>query len=145
MNLLITKDEQDCELGLFFDRCSNLAESLFERIANIKILPSQKLKNNIVFSMTINDDSFSPFNFFAFTHGNEDGLIVDNQNYVDCSINDNSWKNVSLVYNFSCLSACQFGKFVFEHGAKCFVGHNKTIYIQTLPKYQDYWWRYDWF
>lgn len=44
----------------------------------------------------------------------------------------------NIVYNFSCLSGVKFGKELVSTGAKCFIGHNKTIYIQTLPKFQDY-------
>ena len=138
MNLLITKDEKDTSLGAFFEKCSAIALSLFKVIANTEVLSSQKLKNNVIFSMTVNNESFKPFNFFAFTHGNEDGLIVDNQNYVGCDKDSSCWENVNIVYNYSCLSGCLFGKFVVENGAKSFVGHNKTIFIQTLPKYQDY-------
>ncbi|MBO4438805.1 MAG: hypothetical protein J5798_05585 [Spirochaetaceae bacterium] len=138
MNLLITKDEEDNKLGSFFNKCADYAVSLFNEESNIKVLTSQKLKNNIVFNMTISNSDFSPFNFFAFTHGEEDGLIVDAQHYVGCDTDDNCWKDANIVYNFSCLSACQFGKNICEHGAKCFVGHNKEIIIQTLPKFQDY-------
>ena len=99
---------------------------------------SQKLKNDIIFSITVSDTAFAPFNFFAFTHGNEDGLIVNNQNYVGCNENAEYWTDANLVYNYSCLSACQFGEYVIKQGAKCFVGHNKTIRVQTLPKYENY-------
>lgn len=138
MNLLITKDEKDVSLGIFFEKCAAIALSLFKDSANIEVLSSQKLKNNVIFSMTVNNESFKPFNFFAFTHGNEDGLISDNQNYVGCDTDGSCWENANIVYNYSCLSGCLFGKFVVENGAKSFVGHNKTIFIQTLPKYQDY-------
>lgn len=138
MNLLITKDEKDKALGTFLNKCACFATSLFEKSANIKLLPAEKLKNDVMFSITVNDSSFIPFNFFAFTHGNENGLIVDKQNYIGCDTTCTYWADANFIYNFSCLSACQFGKHVIRHGAKCFVGHNRAIYIQTLPKYQHY-------
>lgn len=138
MNLLITKDEKDDSLGTFFEKCADIASSIFENSANTKLLSSQKLINDIVFSMTVSDTAFTPFNFFDFTHGNEDGLIVNNQNYVGCNENAEYWTDANLVYNYSCLSACQFGEYVTKQGANCFVGHNKTIRVQTLPKYENY-------
>ena len=103
MNLLITKDEKDDSLGTFFEKCAAIALSLFNDSANIEVLSSQKLKNNVIFSMTVNNTSFTPFNFFAFTHGNEDGVISDNQNYVGCDTDCSCWENANIVYNYSCL------------------------------------------
>lgn len=138
MNLLITKDEENDTLGFFFEKCSDIVSAIFENSSNIKLLSSQKLKNDIIFSMTVSDPAFVPFNFFAFTHGNEDGLIVNNQNYVGCNWNAEYWTDANLVYNYSCLSALQFGKYAIKQGANCFVGHNKAIKVQTLPKYENY-------
>ena len=138
MNLLITKDEENDTLGPFFEKCSDIVSSIFKNTANIKQLSSQKLKNGIIFSMVVSDSKFVPFNFFAFTHGNEYGLIVNNQNYVDCNGNAEYWTKANLIYNYSCLSACQFGEYSIKQGANCFIGHNKTINVQTLPKYENY-------
>ena len=136
MNLLITKDDENENLGSFFSRCADFAVSVFCDSASITLLPSQKLKNDIIFSLKIK--SFDSFNFFAFTHGNEDGLIVDEKNYVDCKKDISDFSVANIVYNFSCLSGVNFGKELVSAGAKCFIGHNKTIYIQTLPKFQNY-------
>lgn len=135
MNLLITKDEADSQLGVFFNICAEFANSLFKDSLTITLLDSQKLKNNIFFSMTI--QKLESFSFFAFTHGNEDGLCAEMQNYVDCN-NIGDFSVANIVYNFSCLSGVKFGEQVVSAGANCFIGHNKSIFIQTLPKFQNY-------
>lgn len=141
MNLLITKDNNDDKLGNFFEKCARLASLSFKDIAEIKILSSRELKNGVVFNMTVTEYHSSSFNFFAFTHGHEDGLLVEDENYADFSENNRYWVAANFIYNFSCLSGCNFGKKIVENGAKCFVGHNKTIFIHTLPKYQEYFYK----
>ena len=136
MNLLITKDDTDEILGSFFSMCADFAISAFNKSAEITLLRSHDLKNDIVFSLKIK--SFDSFNFFAFTHGNEDGLIVNEKNYVDCKMDISEFSVANIVYNYSCLAGVNFGKELVSAGTKCFIGHNKTIYIQTLPKFQDY-------
>ena len=136
MNLLITKDDKDERLGSFFSRCADFSVSAFNKSAKITLLSSHDLKNNIVLSLRIKN--FDSFNFLAFTHGNEDGLIVDENNYVDCKMNISDFSVANIIYNFSCLSGVKFGKELVLAGAKCFIGHNKTIYILTNPDFQDY-------
>ena len=135
MNILITKDDRDKELGNFFTKCADFAVSAFNESANITLLSSHELKNDIVFSMKIK--TYDSFSFFAFTHGNEDGLIVDEKNYIDCKMDLSDFSVANIVYNYSCLSAINFGKEVIVAGAKCFIGHNKTIFVQKYSKFQD--------
>ena len=136
MNLLITKDDKDEKLGSFFSMCAAFAVSAFNESANITLLSSHELKNDIVFSMKIK--TYDSFSFFAFTHGNAEGLIVDEKNYIDCKMDISDFSVANIVYNFSCLSGINFGKELVSVGAECFIGHNKTIYIQTLPKFLYY-------
>ncbi len=136
MNLLITKDDKDEKLGSFFSLCADFAVSAFNKSAKITLLSSHELKNDIVLSLKIKN--FDSFNFFAFTHGNENGLIVKEQNYTDCKNDISYFSLANIVYNFSCLSGVKFGKELVSVGTKCFIGHNKTIYILTNPDFQDY-------
>lgn len=133
INLLLAYDEQDETIGKQFKLLADITKTIFI-YDNIVELPSLYLKNDIVI-LGKRKKIISVAVFIAFTHGEETALIgSENRGFLTTKTDATAF-NGDLIYSFSCLAGIHLSKYLVENGVKCFIGHNKVIYVHTLPKY----------
>ncbi|GHU01783.1 hypothetical protein FACS1894147_02310 [Spirochaetia bacterium] len=137
-DFIIVTDEQDASLGAFFKVCKDNIKSIFQdQIFIFHEIDSTKLKNDIYITQKIKGFT-NPFVFVAFTHGSKDARsLIGNQDapYISLGINHNIFPD-SFVYCFSCHIGNTLGKEIVNSGARCFVGHGKTVFTNIYPKWQ---------
>ena len=136
INILLTVDEADKELGNFFESCATKIEKLFIMNTSIIKINSNMLQNDIMINQRIAEIK-NNFILIALTHGSDDELTGSkNISYVEVGRNVTQFQR-AFFYCFSCNTAKILGKEVIAHGAKCFVGHNREIYANNIGIWKD--------
>lgn len=136
INLLLAYDEQDKKIGKQFKILADITKTIFI-YDNIVELPSLYLKNNIAI-LEKRKEITSAVVFIAFTHGEETALIGSGNRGFLTTKTDVTAFTGDFIYSFSCLAGIHLSKYLVENGVKCFIGHNKIIYVHTLPKYSSF-------
>jgi hypothetical protein len=128
VDIIVTCDEKDAELGSFFSSCKEKTKVIFLKNTTISEFDSAKLQNDIPLSIKLSSMVF-PFVLLTFTHGTDDSLIVDGgMPYISLQANIDRLM-ASFLYSFSCKVGRTLGKSATEkYGCRCFVGHAETIW-----------------
>lgn len=137
INVFITYDDNDSELGDYFEISFNDINIALSKIDNIEVKSRRGLdctENNII--EMISSFKESPFVFVGLSHGNDSQLLTENDVYVD--VDNLSHFNKSLFYSTACSSAIKLGKELIEKGCYCYVGFNQVIHATFEGFYDIY-------
>lgn len=132
INFIIACDNQDDNLGTYFEDCKNqllgviTENSRFKNVQVREIMGNQC--NNACIDMTIPLYNTQPFVFIAYSHGNEKALCCKNNYYVEKNVNDYHFVN-SLFYTAACSVGKELGVHLIEKGCLAFVGYNRVISV----------------
>ena len=136
VNLLLAYDEEDERIGNRFKALADITKMIFSNV-NILELSSRYLKNDILILEERKKISVRSA-FIAFTHGQENALIGSKDKEFLSSKTDVTAFKGDLMYCFSCLAGITLSKYLIGKGIRCFIGHNKVIYVHTLPRYSSF-------
>jgi hypothetical protein len=128
INVLIAYDNQDKDLGEFCLQCYYHVFQYFQNkngynpiFIDSNILTKKNIENTIA-----NFDG-NTFICLAYSHGTEDALCCDNENYVD--LTNSYFFGNSFFYTFSCNSAKELGERLIDEGCKSFIGFENEALI----------------
>jgi hypothetical protein len=129
INTILVFDENDKDLGSFFELCRENLDEFFTE----KEIPKEIIDRNSVFEiiipLTIDKFKNGKFVFAAFTHGDKNNLLKSGT-YPYISTTDSlSIFKKSFFYTFACEAGEVLGKELVNQGCKCFIGYNKKTYI----------------
>ncbi len=133
INIIIAYDDNDSELGDYFEISFNDINNTLSKIDDVKVKSIRGLdctEDNVVEMI----DSFEErlFGFVGLSHGIDSQLITDNDVYVD--MDNLSHFNKSLFYSTACSSAVKLGKELIKNGCHSYVGFNQV----THATYEDF-------
>lgn len=137
INIVVAYDDNDPELGDYFELCYN---DLYE---NLSIL--QGLAINSIRGLDCNEDgvleriqSFEEenFGFVGLSHGNDRQLLTENDVYVDVE-NLSHFCN-SLFYSTACSTGIELGKELIKNNCQCYVGFKEDTYATYEDFYDIY-------
>ncbi len=133
INTLIVCDDNDIEVGDFFNKC---------RTKTVDLLTSSKhqfektvVAGNMAFEMVVpmntNIINSKPFLFVSYSHGSEDELLKNGITpFLSIDYEVESLKN-AFAYCYACKAGRNLGIELCENGALCFIGYNENVTIQT--------------
>jgi hypothetical protein len=131
INLLVTYDNQDFELGEYFTQSYNM---LKERIINSNISFFNLDGENCTEAMiNYHTEAFIPnqFIFIGLSHGTYEELNTSSDFYVSKS-NSHNFSN-SFFYTSACSCSAILGKLLIDKGCLAFIGYDDEIHV--LPDY----------
>ena len=137
INVFITYDDNDSELGDYFEISFKDIKNALSQIDNLEVKSIRGLdctENNVIEMISSFEDS--PFVFVGLSHGNDSQLITENDVYVD--MNNLSYFNKSLFYSTACNSAVKLGKELIENRCYSYVGFNQVTYATHDEFYNIY-------
>ncbi len=131
INTILTYDNQDENLGDFFDRCATATKEGSNPDFNIHEINSQAL-NELNIQLRVNQVNDMPFLFVSFTHGSENKLLKAGKvPFISDTINASCLKN-SFAYCFACHAGKKLGNSIIENGAMAFLGFKDELKIQKF-------------
>lgn len=139
INALLVCDNNDSNLGDFFEKCKIeterlLASSDFE-FNTIEI--SGNAAFEIAVPMNANSINSNPFLFVSYTHGSEDELLKNwNNPFISIDQNIDSLKN-SFAYCYACKAGKNLGKQLCANGSLCFIGYKENVTVQKYFGAED--------
>lgn len=138
INLVIAYDDKDAGdednsgLDYFYIACAENAQKLFAQLnTNLQLVSDDNL-NKIYINEILISLKDSKFFFIAYSHGEEDALLHNNQNeaYIKSFENTHLFKN-SLFYTWSCLCGQKLAVDLIEEGCYIFLGYDNNIITGT--------------
>lgn len=132
INLVLAYDDNDSELGLYFEEGFNQINLNISQLNFITLKSIQGLyctlanTNGIVRAL-----NHQPFIFVGLCHGSRKELVA-NEAFVDFDSSSNY--NNSLFYTVACSSSYSLGKKVITEGGKCYVGY----FGKSYATYEDF-------
>lgn len=132
MNNILIADTDDCELGVFFQICSDMV--LKCGLNDIKFLYGKNVSeislSIILKTMTVDCDLVA-----IFCHGSPDSILgTDRKSILDVTMqNITKFKN-SIIYSFSCSVGSKLGPELIKYGCKTFIGYSGVVRI--VNKYE---------
>lgn len=137
INSLLVYDNQDEDLGSFFQKCGEEVSKVCELNKNIEI---QKISDGVVFSMLVpmraGEINSKKFIFVSFTHGSETELLQNSDPFVSINDDKNCLRN-SFAYCFACSAGKSLGANLIKEDTLSFIGYKSEISIQTLFNRED--------
>ena len=131
INTILTYDNQDDNLGDFFERCATTTKESSNPDFNIHEINSQAL-NELNILLRANQVNDMPFLFVSFTHGSENELLKGGKTpFISNTVNASCLKN-SFAYCFACHAGKKLGHSIIENGATAFVGFKDELKIQKF-------------
>lgn len=123
INILIAYDNQNHNLGRYFEDCKsdliNFLDEHGELVNSISEIPS--IRCNVAYiDLVIPKINQVPFIFVAYTHGISDGLRCNGDSFVSTE-NTHHFEN-SLFYTTACLSGRILAPDLINKGCKAFIG-----------------------
>ncbi|MGE0020112.1 MAG: hypothetical protein AB7S72_10635 [Draconibacterium sp.] len=129
INTILTFDNNDFDLGEFFERCATLTKESADADFNIVEINSQSL-NELNFQLRAESVNGNSFLFISYTHGSESELLKSGITpFISESINVSCLKN-SLSYCFACYAGKKLGQSLINNGAIAFIGFTDELKIQ---------------
>jgi hypothetical protein len=132
ISIIIAYDDNDLELGEYFEYSFNDLNNNFNHISDISItsLRGLECKEDTIISITkdINDE----FIFIGLSHGNKNQLLTENEVFVD--VENTSHFKKSLFYTPSCSTGLNLGAKLIANGCTTFIGCKKD----TLATFEDF-------
>ncbi len=138
-NALIVCDNNDSNLGIFFEKCKIKIERL---LASLDFdFKSSVISGNAAFELAVpimaNTINSNPFLFVSYTHGSENELLQNgNIPFLSIDINMNSLKN-SLAYCYACKAGKILGKELCVNDSLCFIGYKENVTVQMFFGAED--------
>jgi len=129
INILISFDDNDYELGEYFEKSYNgiLERILFYPGLNIASIDGLNCTEQNI-NYHINAYSGDKFIFVGLSHGNEEELLTHNCVFVSAS--NNTSFNQSLFYTTACSSGKKLGKSLIDNGCITYVGYDDEVGVQ---------------
>ncbi|GHB83091.1 hypothetical protein [Persicitalea jodogahamensis] len=131
IEILTAYDEEDPELGVYFNACKkdivasiNL-QTAIHNIFSITEIPSRNCRL-AYFDIVLGKLKNIPFIIIAYTHGNETSLIANGSGFITVNSTNSSF-NDSFFYTNSCLSGKVLGPELIKQNCKVFIGYDSTI------------------
>ena len=125
INFVIAFDNQNSELGQYFEDCKNDIVSILDEQSYLVKSSSQIASNrcNLAYiDISIPQINSNPFVFIAYTHGIEDCLRCNGASFVSID-NSHHFKN-SLFYSTACFIGRKLAPKLINNGCKTFIGFN---------------------
>ncbi|GHT57595.1 hypothetical protein AGMMS50239_00190 [Bacteroidia bacterium] len=146
INIVIAFDNQNVELGSYFDDCKKDIVEFFNEqnglVQSCCEIPSPQC-NVAYIDVRIPQLNSNPFIFIAYTHGIEDGLRCSGDSFVSTA-NSHHFTN-SLFYSTACLAGRKLAPDLINKGCKAFIGYmeesevfKNAIYKQTFIECDNY-------
>ncbi len=132
INLIIAYDDNDSELGDYFEESFSSVKSALSDINDIDLKEIRGLECNEI-NILAACKSENPFIFVGLSHGNESQLITENEAYVKAE-NVFHFRN-SFFYSTACRTASKLGISLIDNGCSCYVGYNKDSWASTEEFY----------
>lgn len=135
INTIVGFDDNDDELGDYFEQSYNYLNELIDPIGDVNLIPIQGLdcsENHLI--KTINSFEEIRFVFVGLLHGNEEQLGTENDVFVDIE-NVDHFKE-SLFYSPACSTANKLGHELIIKDCFSYVGCTEDIYA-TYDEYHD--------
>jgi hypothetical protein len=137
--LLLIYDNEDKRQGEYF---SALHQNMIEKLdclshTSIHSLNTEQCLSNPIADY-LPDLNVNSIIFVAYTHGNEDEILVSEQSYVNTQ--NAYFFAKSLFYACSCLAAKKLGNHLISQNCSVFVGYDATIRTaipETEPIFQE--------
>ncbi len=135
IKLIIAYDDNDSDLGGYFEECFNSITTKTESSDNISMSSIRGLDcteaniNDVVSLMQ------KPYVFVGLSHGNPGELISDE---VYVSRNNSSIFSDSLFYSTGCCTAIELGPLLIEQGCVCYIGYVDDSYATYEDFYPTY-------
>ncbi len=139
LNTLIVCDDNDIEVGDFFNKCRIKTEKIF---ATSKLqIEKTVVSGNMVFEMVVpilaNNINSNPFLFVCYSHGSENELLKNGITpFISMDYEVECLRN-SIAFCYACKTGKNLGKALCENGTLCFIGYNEDVTIQTYFGAED--------
>lgn len=133
INTVIAYDDNDQELGDYFEECFQSLNIYLSQIDDVKLFHLTGLEcteDNLIETINLFDED--KFVFVALTHGNDAQLLTDNDILVDLENIDHL--KLSLFYTTACDSAIKLGPKLIQNDCLSYVGYNQI----SFSTYEDY-------
>jgi hypothetical protein len=131
INTILLYDNEDATLGTFFNLCANKFLQLHSNTYNQTVSAEHKTnngdKNSIETSLSTYNNS--KFLFVSFLHGNEDAMLIDNQQIVSSS--NAYFLSNAFCYTFSCYCGKNLANVLIQNNACAFWGYIDKAYSIT--------------
>lgn len=129
INTILTFDNNDLDLGEFFEKCATLTKESADANFNIVEINSQSL-NELNFQLRAESVNRNAFLFISYTHGSESELLKSGITpFISETINVSCLKN-SFTYCFACYAGKKLGQSLIDNGTVAFVGFTEELKIQ---------------
>ena len=132
INTLIVCDNNDVEVGDFFNRCKIKTE---KKIATSKLqFEKNEVTRNAVFEMLVpmfaNRINSKPFLFVSYSHGSENELLKNGTTpFISTDYEVKCLKN-SIAFCYACKAGKNLGKELCKNDTLCFIGYDNDVIIQ---------------
>ncbi len=139
INALIVCDDNDIEVGDFFNKCRAKTEEIF--ITSKLQFEKTRVTGNMVFEMVVpmraNIINSKPFLFVSYSHGTENELLKNGITpFISVDYEIKCLKN-SIAFCYACKAGKNLGKELCKNGTLCFIGYNQDVTIQTYFGAED--------
>jgi hypothetical protein len=137
ISLKIAFDENDKTLGSYFKLSKlDLVEFLndYDPIYHVEGINSGGCNQTNVEAIIsrLNGNSFL---FVAYTHGNDDALVVDGHAFIETNANTTLFRN-SIFYSMACSNGRGLGEDLIRNGCHAFIGYDtvSTVFLDGKQK-----------
>lgn len=128
--LFIAFDNEDVELGRFFQSCFDMVrEAAVTNNIEYKPLMTADLKKDVINYHTSKAEEYV---FSAFSHGDDSSLVCGKEHYIESGDNVKNFYS-SVFYTFACKTANGIGKEFREAYVLGYFGYNNPTWVV----YQD--------
>jgi|GEM_PF-1897136 len=130
MNVLICCDEEDPTVGHFVELCADKAHEIMDDIdIEVERLNSVQLSASSV-SKVANRNGDAPFVCTAFSHGTDNSLLCNSDDYIAANVNQHSFRNV-FFYTWACSTANNLGGVLIASGCATYIGYLESVRIPS--------------
>jgi hypothetical protein len=138
INIVIVFDNQNAELGSYFDDCKKDIVDFFDEqngLVQSCFEVSSPQCNMAYIDIQIPRLNSNPFIFIAYTHGIEDGLRCSGVLFVS-TVNSHHFTN-SLFYSTACLVGKKLAPDLINKGCKAFIGYMEESEVFKNANYKQ--------
>lgn len=127
INTILAVDNEDSGLGSFFSECLQDIEDFQNENKVLTILLSNLLRNDIAISVKL--EAIAKFIFLAYSHGNDDSLVVNGSHpYISINVNNNRFTD-SLFYACACHTGKILGQSLVDSGCASYIGYQDEFKV----------------
>ncbi len=139
INLVIAYDDNDSDLGEYFEDCFNSTRDVVSQLNSISYNSLRGLdctEQNI--NARIQPLNHQSFIFVCFSHGDSSGECLLTQNEVFVSISNVTFFCNSFFYTTACCVALELGSNLINSNCFCFIGYNDSSWATYEDFYPTY-------